>query len=332
MKKIALKIMFCFFQIIKYLLLISVIIVLFGLISPYIKNLKSYPYLYKINASEKIINQQIKSYIPTDIAGKDLSRVISIIFLFILANIASTIAQRIKNKEENITMQDEVTLLRKTYKDDIHVKKISELENTMKNIDSAPKKNRKELLNEFVAIKKELEKSGRELAFLSIDVVNSTGMKQNEESPIIEHDFSEYHQYIEAKIKKNGYIKASWTPDGIMICFNTVDDAVNAARDVISGLDDFNKNVKMMKQDFSVRCGINAGFVYFDDATPLEEISDRVIDIAGHMQKHALTNTISLPKNLIEPMVYKEGFQPSTKIIDGLEVFQWGETTTIDKT
>jgi hypothetical protein len=43
--------------------------------------------------------------------------------------------------------------------------------------------------------------------------------------------------------------------------------------------------VKLIKTDFSVRCGVNAGFVYFDETTPLE--ADRVIDVAGHMQKYA---------------------------------------------
>ena len=57
-------------------------------------------------------------------------------------------------------------------------------------------------------------------------------------------------------------------------------------------VDEVNRTVKSMRRDFVVRCGVNSGFVYFDESMPLEEVSDRVIDIAGHMQKHAKPNTV----------------------------------------
>jgi hypothetical protein len=76
-----------------------------------------------------------------------------------------------------------------------------------------------------------------------------------------------------------------------------------------------------MKRDFVVRCGINAGYVYFDESIPLEEMSDRAIDIAGHMQKHAPPNSICIAKPAIEPLEDRTGFVQTTKIVDGYEVY-----------
>jgi hypothetical protein len=78
-----------------------------------------------------------------------------------------------------------------------------------------------------------------------------------------------------------------------------------------------------MKQDFAVRCGVNAGYVHFDDAAPLETISDRVIDIAGHMQKYAEPNTVAVARKIVEPLRQSDGFSPTDKVVDGYEVSAW---------
>src|SRR4030095_3512961 len=93
-----------------------------------------------------------------------------------------------------------------------------------------------------------------------------------------------------------------WTPDGVMACFAHVEDACQSGKDVIKSLKVFNSEVKLSKADFSVRCGVNAGLVYFDDSTPLERISDRVIDVAGHMQKNAEPNTVLVARKILEPL------------------------------
>jgi hypothetical protein len=56
-------------------------------------------------------------------------------------------------------------------------------------------------------------------------------------------------------------LKAGWTPDGVMACFPSVNDAVQAGKDITRELGLFNRTVKLIKTDFSVRCGVNAGFV-----------------------------------------------------------------------
>jgi class 3 adenylate cyclase len=196
----------------------------------------------------------------------------------------------------------------------------------MKAMDARNAKSRAELLKVMAEAKRELESMGRDLAFLSIDVVDSTKMKLGEDKTYIEHDFREYKNLVDGKLRSNGSLKAAWTPDGVMACFPTIDAALKAAKDVISGLAAFNANVKMIKSNFTVRCGINAGHVYYDEQTPMEEMSDRVIDIAGHMQKYALPGTIACAKQIIEPVEQRGGFSDAGKVVDGYEVYQWTST------
>jgi hypothetical protein len=108
-----------------------------------------------------------------------------------------------------------------------------------------------------------------------------------------------------------------------MACFSNIDTAVKAGQGVINSLDHFNRNVKLMKSEFAVRCGVNSGFLYMDESTPLEQVSDRVIDIAGHMQKYAEPNTVAVPKSAIKPLANAGGFAPTDKVVDGLEVYSW---------
>ncbi|MBI2363056.1 MAG: hypothetical protein HYV15_06710 [Elusimicrobia bacterium] len=184
-------------------------------------------------------------------------------------------------------------------------------------------RSREELLELMAHAKKQLELQKRALSFLSIDVVDSTGMKVGEDPSIATRDFKHYRKLVEKAIADHKGLKAAWTPDGVMICFPTAETAVGAAKQVIRDLDHFNKNVKAMRRDFKVRCGVNSGTVLFDDTVPMEEMSDRSIDIAGHMQKYAEANAIFLGKHVVAEMRAAEDFVPASREVDGCEVYAW---------
>jgi hypothetical protein len=148
-------------------------------------------------------------------------------------------------------------------------------------------------------------------------------MKVDEEKAVVQHDFIQYRNFVSQILTDHKCLKSTWTPDGVMTCFPTVDGAVLAATDVISGLEAYNRDVKQMRRDFSVRCGVNSSFVIFDESMPLEMISDRAIDIAGHMQMYADPNTVNIAKPAIEPLLERTGFSPSGKVVDGYEVYAW---------
>jgi class 3 adenylate cyclase len=148
-------------------------------------------------------------------------------------------------------------------------------------------------------------------------------MKDGEDSSVVQHDFSRFRQMVEQVMKARGAMKSAWTPDGAMICFADIEAAVQAGKDIILRLEDFNRSTKLMRREFAVRCGVNAGFVHFDPAAPLETISDRVIDIAGHMQKHAAPNTVAVARKVIEPLRDLRGFETTEQVVDGYEVSRW---------
>jgi class 3 adenylate cyclase len=186
---------------------------------------------------------------------------------------------------------------------------------------------RERLLELYAQTKKSLEESKKNLSFLAIDVVNSTGMKLGEDPALAERDFRQYKKLVDRIITAHKGLKAAWTPDGVMICFASVQNAVQAAQELIRGLDHFNRTVKTIKADFQVRCGINAGSVMFDDTVRMEEMTDRHIDIAGHMQKYADPNTIYVGAHAIESIRAQFDFHNAEKKVDGHDVYAWRDDT-----
>jgi class 3 adenylate cyclase len=190
-------------------------------------------------------------------------------------------------------------------------------------IKAATPSEREKVLEIFAESKKFLESQRRDVAFLAIDVVDSTGMKRGEDAAAAERDFLRYRKLVEDALAAGEALKAAWTPDGVMVCFATVESALGAAQNVIRALDDFNRSVKAMKADFKVRCGVNAGNVLYDADMRMEQMADRSIDLAGHLQKYAEPNSIYAPKSVVDVLPDKMGLQPIDKQVDGVDVCAW---------
>lgn len=312
-------------NIIQKLLLIFVLVLIFGFFKDYIANINSYSYLKPLVYLDHKFITIIQEYIPTRIAGRDFSYLIAIIVVLFITSLVSKVSAFIEDLREKKIIARELDEVKTKYTSEKQRNTIEDLEEKILKT-SHKSKSREVLLKEFALIKKELEKNGRHLAFLSIDIVNSTSMKQQEDPLIIQRDFQEYRNFVIAQFKKYGYITASWTPDGVMACFNSIEQAIQAAKGIIEGLDWFNQKVKMIKSEFQVRAGVNSGFVVYDVTTPLEQFSDHIIDIAGHMQKNAKPNTILVAKDMVEPVKEKGGFIKSNKVIDSLEAYEWDPT------
>ena len=299
----------------------------------YVENADQYEYLRKavdLGASARAkLGAKVQQWVPTHIAGADRTMWILIAgFLFVeiaaarVGGLFGARADYLKLKRKVESWQQEMGLAK-----DSAV--TSSLNAKLEALKEGTKGDREELLRIFAETK--LSGMGRELAFLSIDIVDSTKMKIGEDQETIEYDFKQYKTFVDDILKANGVIKVAWTPDGIMACFSNIDTAVKTGKDVIRGLKQFNRDVKLMKSEFRVRCGVNSGYVYMDDEVPLEEVSDRVIDIAGHMQKHAEPMTVSVAKTVVEPLTDREGFQETPKIVDGYQVYAWrGEAAGAD--
>lgn len=296
---------------------------LLPLITPYLEDASSFGYIRGALLVEKVITTGVKKNVPTRIGGKEMARPMIIVTAFLLSGWLGSSSRRWHERSEYHRYRQNIETWRQEMNLSDNAIVLSPLKQKLEELKTAKKSDREQLLKEFVETKKKLDQMGRDLAFLSIDVADSTGMKNGEERASIEHDFKEYKRFVEAALVAHGCLKATWTPDGVMSCFTTVDAAVRAAREVITRLENFNRNVKSMRRDFEIRAGVNSGFVYFDDSLPLEEISDRVIDIAGHMQKHARPNTVCVAKPAIEPLNERGGFEPAGRMVDGYEVYEW---------
>jgi class 3 adenylate cyclase len=296
---------------------------LLPLVIPYVENAQSYGYIRSALTAEKAISAFVRESVPTKIKGTDVTRWFVVAAAFLLSGSLGRAAGRLQGRAQYLTFKKNVEAWKSQMNLSDNAIVLTPLTKKLEELKHAKAKDREELLREFVETKKKLDAMGRDVAFLAIDVVDSTGMKQGEERGSVEHDFKEYKRFVERNLISHGCLKSTWTPDGVMCAFNSVDAAVKAAREVINGLDEFNRSVKSMRRDFAVRCGVNSGFVYFDESTPLEEISDRVIDIAGHMQKHAKPNTVCVAKPTIEPLNERNGFEPAGRVVDGYEVYEW---------
>jgi len=300
-----------------------ILLFLLPTVTNYLENAHEFGYIRAALTVQAALEQGVRSSFPTKIAGKDMSRWLAILAFFILSSSFSKSGEKFYGKAQYLRYK----LSMDEWKDQMHLSDnaivLSPLSRKLEQIRNAKSRDRDQLLKEFAETKKRLDEMGRDLAFLSIDVVDSTGMKDGEERAAIEHDFKEYRRLIERVLVARGCLKATWTPDGVMACFKTVDATVHAAQEAIDGLDDFNRRVKTMRREFRIRCGINSGFVYFDESMQLEDISDRVIDVAAHIQKKAKSNSIYIAKPAIEPLNGREGFEPAGTVVDGYELYEW---------
>ncbi len=295
---------------------------------PYLQNATSFGYIRSGLSLEAMGETLIRKSVPTIVAGRDITRWIAVLIFFLLSGSFSRSGEKYHGRAQYLRYKISMELWKRQMhlSDDAGI--LSPLNKKLEMIKSAKRKDREILLKEFAETKRKLDEMGRDLAFLSIDVVDSTGMKKGEERGSIEHDFKEFRRYVDRVLAGYGCLKSTWTPDGVMSAFASVDGAVGAARQVIDGLEGFNRNVKTMRRDFLVRCGVNSGFVYFDATMPLEDISDRVIDITAHLQKKARPNTVCIPKAVIEPLNERNGFEPAGMMVDGYEVYEWGAAKT----
>ena len=279
---------------------------------PYLENAETYRVVRRIETIDRQSTDFVRALVPIKVSGHDPSRWIIIVLAFIISRVFSRLARSFGGGEE--TRYDTGAAAAPQGESQV-------------NILAGGVKSRQTLLEIMAETKKKLESMEKDLAFLSIDVVGSTEMKIGEDKTQVEVDFREYMKFIESTVAAQGSLTSAWTPDGVMICFPSPEQALTAAQNVISGLVGFNKNMKTIKANFRVRCGINAGRVYYDRSMSMEQMSDRVIDIAGHVQKYASPNTVGIAKPAVRRLSTREGLKDTGKEVDGHEVYQWSRSS-----
>lgn len=186
---------------------------------------------------------------------------------------------------------------------------------------------RDKLLREFADAKKRLEKTRQRLAFVSFDIVGSTRIKVGQDPLLSERLFREYRHFLEDILKKYRHRASSWTPDGVMACFPQTELAANAAKELLKGLPAFNKEKNPLDFPLQVRVGMHAGEVFFDKNTPLELLTDPVLDLTGHLQKAARPDSLLVTEAIYQQLRNRKGFVPVNQDVDGYKVYDWGLET-----
>jgi hypothetical protein len=312
----------------RWLLFGIILIIIVSISQNYLKESSKPSYLTQVlyyeNKVTSGLDKNINKLIPTSIGNKNITKLISVLLLLIAASYLKTLAWKLDYWGKYIRYKKMVGTIKQQYVASGKGEDINHLESRLDDLlNSKSKKDSVDIFENFIKFKEKMEHLSRDMTFLSVDVVNSTGMKRDEDKLLVQYDFAQYKKMLQKIFDKYEAIKTAWTPDGVMIAFEKPKNAINAAKEIFHRLDKFNKEEKKIEEKFTIRCGINGGIVYFDSTIPLEEITDQVIDIAGHMQKHADPGTIYVSKFSAEPLAKQEQLVLTDKVIDEVEVYMW---------
>ncbi|MEI8282647.1 MAG: adenylate/guanylate cyclase domain-containing protein [Armatimonadota bacterium] len=145
---------------------------------------------------------------------------------------------------------------------------------------------RQDLLKQLVDLQEHLREGQQAATFLSLDVVGSTKMKLGADPLSVEFTFTEYHNYVARIAEKHFGNIHSTAGDGITVAFEHPQNAFNAARQIQTGLVEFNAFRNKIDTPLQLRAGIHTGQVLAPEAGNMNSINfASVIDIAAHLQK-----------------------------------------------
>jgi class 3 adenylate cyclase len=151
---------------------------------------------------------------------------------------------------------------------------------------------RDRLFELLFALQDELRAQRRAQTFLSVDVVDSTGMKIGEDELAIEHSFRQYHRYVADVVREQGGRIFCVSGDGVMAAFAGPEPAARAGRKLQEGLPLLNGEGNRLCRPFRLRCGLNGGVV--PDLAPQDAtgLFSRVLDVAANLQEQAAPGEI----------------------------------------
>jgi class 3 adenylate cyclase len=180
---------------------------------------------------------------------------------------------------------------------------------------------RKELEQEQYKMIVDLYGHYRNGTFLSIDVVNSTKLKEGEDSLRVIQTFQAFHRFINEHTRRS--LTSVFSGDGVMCLFEKAQDAVEVAVSIMRDLGDFNKTDSSLRGDLNIRLGINTGTLLLDSVDDLGRVTERDIDVAGHLQKYSRPGELLISAATWEKLTDKEEFVRRWKNIDNTRVYRY---------
>jgi len=161
-----------------------------------------------------------------------------------------------------------------------------------------PEARRKELLRQLIELQDELRVGERTLTFLSVDIVESTGIKAECEPLAAEYSFGEYSRYACRIAQQFGGSLHSAAGDGLLFAFDHPQHAFLAAKRIQAGMIEFNAHLNRTNRPFRLRCGIHTGQVVTPiGGDPSSVNYSHVIDVAAHLQKAAPPGGVAVSRD-----------------------------------
>jgi class 3 adenylate cyclase len=188
------------------------------------------------------------------------------------------------------------------------------------------------LLEMLFALQRQLEGQQLHRAFLSVDVVGSSDMKQSGPALAAEYSFGQYRRWVEETARACGGEMQSAAGDGVMCMFPTDEGALRAARFLQEDQARFNRDQNRLPVPFRIRCGVSAGQVAVEEGTPLGHMHSPVIDRAAALQKRAEPGDILLGSEVAAAALMELG--SATRLpepVAGQPAFSWraGQPTAL---
>jgi class 3 adenylate cyclase len=188
---------------------------------------------------------------------------------------------------------------------------------------------RQEVLSQLYALKKALEDGRVHRAFLSVDVVNSTGLKREAAELDVEYTFGAYQRWVEEMVRSCGGEMQAAAGDGVMAMFSSDAAAVRAARRLQEGIAAFNMQHNHLPLPLRIRCGISAGSVALDPGRPIGHVQSAVVDRAALFQKRAAPGEIAVGEELLTAAGVELGpVSPAAGGELGSTVYTWPPSTS----
>ena len=176
-------------------------------------------------------------------------------------------------------------------------------------------------LAQYATLHREMMQNMKIRTFLAVDVVGSGKVKQGEDPFIVQFVFKAYQDFVESIVVKHNGTIHSTSGDGAMACFEHASDAVAAGDQILSDLSAFNSEKNQLNDDFQLRLGVHTGQVVIDKNGHINEMFAESLDIAGHIQKAAKENSLTISENTLKQLSSTSGFVPCEKEVDGISLF-----------
>src|SRR5262245_44228828 len=170
---------FVFARFVGAILIGVALLFLLTFILPYFEGASNFGYVRSMLALEKVVSTAVRDTIPTKMGGIDLTRWIIIVVVLTLSSCCDALSAWAHARREYHLHRKSVDARREQTHLSENAILLTPLYSNLEQLKTAKKGgDREQLLKEFAETKKKLDEMGRDLAFLAIDVVDSTGMKQ----------------------------------------------------------------------------------------------------------------------------------------------------------